>query len=122
MDQRRGLQYTDGYLLRLFREADKDYTRGVKYEALLAGGESSPGGAHFPPEFTKPKVLRGSQIQAPWEWKANPVVEALVAQQQLQRTQNLQSQRPGTSSALLASSAQTLQRLGTAQAGGRGGK
>ena len=78
-----------------------------------------PTTGRFPPEFTKPKTLRGSQMQAPWEWKPNPVAQQLVAEQ-LQRTtlqrQQQQQQLPG---AMLAASAQTLQRLGTAQAGGR---
>ena len=39
MDQVKDLKYTDQYLMRLFREADKDYKRGVDYEQLLAGGE-----------------------------------------------------------------------------------
>ena len=40
LDKQRGLagpKYSDAYLLRLFREADKGYTHGVQYEDLLTG-------------------------------------------------------------------------------------
>ena len=47
-------------------------------------------------------------IQAPWEWRPNPLVQHLVA------TQQLKTQRAMKQGELLASAADTMQRLGTA--------
>eukprot|EP00195_Chlamydomonas_chlamydogama_P003799 CAMPEP_0202920578 /NCGR_PEP_ID=MMETSP1392-20130828/76930_1 /ASSEMBLY_ACC=CAM_ASM_000868 /TAXON_ID=225041 /ORGANISM="Chlamydomonas chlamydogama, Strain SAG 11-48b" /LENGTH=666 /DNA_ID=CAMNT_0049614081 /DNA_START=1168 /DNA_END=3168 /DNA_ORIENTATION=- len=112
LDERYHFQYTDEYIRKVFREADSDYVRGVRYEDFInsaarpsgakeatsvAGGSvsevPSEDKGRFPPEFMKPKTLRCSQLGAPWEWKLSP------AQQQ---------------QVLLAQSADTLQRLGTA--------
>ncbi|GAX78713.1 hypothetical protein CEUSTIGMA_g6151.t1 [Chlamydomonas eustigma] len=103
--QSRDLKYSDYYLQCLFREADKSFTRKVNYEELLS---SNPG----PPEFSKPKMLRSSQLAPPWEWKPNGVVQQIL-DMNLHRGPLPHSTAAG---ALLASSVNTLQRLGTAQA------
>ena len=65
----------------------------------------------FPPEFIKPRVLRGSTIQAPWEWRPNPLVQQLVATQAQKASTQGRAMKQGE---LLAAAADTMQRLGTA--------
>ena len=48
IDQVKHLKYNDQELRRLFREADKDFKRGVDYEQLLTGGEDAAGEIHRP--------------------------------------------------------------------------